>query len=110
MNTDTYTKTILTVIAVCLVWLCIKDVELIPSAHAQEAAAAPRAPIKVEVVNAEKQAVKVEIVEAGRDFEDYVPVIIRAIDIKESDADGVVPVKIHEIENGIRNRLPVSGQ
>ena len=45
MKVDTYTKVVLTVIAACLVYMVAKDVEWIPTAHAQDAAA-PRPPIK----------------------------------------------------------------
>ena len=109
MNVDTYTKAVLTVIAACLVWMCAKDADFIPSAHAQEEAAA-RPPIKVEVVNHEERAVKVEIVEAGDDFDEYVPVIIRGVDFDGDDAEGYVPVRIDEVKANIQNALPVSGQ
>ncbi|MRT16059.1 hypothetical protein F3C99_03710 [Vitellibacter sp. q18] len=36
MKTDNYTKTILTIIAICLTINVIKDFELVPSAHASE--------------------------------------------------------------------------
>jgi hypothetical protein len=36
MKTDFYTKTILTVIAICLSIIVVKDLELIPAAHASE--------------------------------------------------------------------------
>lgn len=32
---DTYTKIILTIIAVCLLWICVRDNELATSVHAQ---------------------------------------------------------------------------
>lgn len=35
MPTDRYTKTVLTVIALCLVWICLRDLELAPVAVAQ---------------------------------------------------------------------------
>jgi hypothetical protein len=31
MKIDRYTKIILTVIAICLIWICIKDISLSPS-------------------------------------------------------------------------------
>ena len=34
---DTYTRFILTIIAVCLVWICIRDVNMIPKAYASSA-------------------------------------------------------------------------
>ena len=36
MKTDTYTKVILTIIAVCLTFNVVKDLELIPAAYASE--------------------------------------------------------------------------
>ncbi|MDH7445232.1 hypothetical protein [Aquimarina sp. 2201CG14-23] len=36
MKTDTYTKTILTIIAVCLSVIVLKDINIIPKAHAEE--------------------------------------------------------------------------
>jgi hypothetical protein len=35
MLIDRYTKAMLTIIAVCLVWLCLGGRQLLPSAHAQ---------------------------------------------------------------------------
>ncbi len=35
MKFDRYTKSVLTIIAVCLVWICLKDVVLVPAAMAQ---------------------------------------------------------------------------
>ena len=35
MKTDYYTKAILTVIAVCLSWICIRDIDLVTNAMAQ---------------------------------------------------------------------------
>ena len=34
MKTDTYTKTLLTVIAICLTIITVRDLEIIPKAHA----------------------------------------------------------------------------
>ncbi|MFQ6038073.1 MAG: hypothetical protein ACE5LV_05585 [Candidatus Aminicenantales bacterium] len=34
-NPDRYTKAVLTIIAVCLVWICLRDVRLFPRAFAQ---------------------------------------------------------------------------
>lgn len=36
MKTDTYTKTILTIIAICLTINVVKDYDIIPSAYASE--------------------------------------------------------------------------
>ena len=109
MNIDRYTKTVLTVIAACLVWLCLRDVDFVTSANAQEEAA-PRPPIKVEVVNAAEMPVKVEIVEAGDDFDEYIPVIIRGLELDPDDADGSLPVQLKSIKDNLHNRVPVSTQ
>jgi hypothetical protein len=34
MKLDTYSKAVLTIIALCLIWICVRDVNLIPSATA----------------------------------------------------------------------------
>ncbi len=36
-KTDAYTKFILTVIAICLVWICARDIHMIPKAYAASA-------------------------------------------------------------------------
>lgn len=33
-KTDAYTKFILTVIAICLVWICVRDIHVVPTAYA----------------------------------------------------------------------------
>jgi len=59
MPADRYTKTVLTVIAVALVWLCVRDV--MPIAHANGAeqtqvsiAASSRDPLPVKIVAIER--------------------------------------------------------
>jgi hypothetical protein len=48
MNTDFYTKAVLTVIAACLVWICVNS--MTPSAQAQTAPA-PGQPMRVMIVD-----------------------------------------------------------
>jgi len=36
-KTEVYTKFILTVIAICLVWICVRDIHVIPKAYAAPA-------------------------------------------------------------------------
>ncbi len=38
MQTDLYTKTILTIIAICLVIIVVKQIDIIPNAHAENSA------------------------------------------------------------------------
>ncbi len=35
MRADRYTKVILTIIAACLVWMCVRDLAITPAAYAQ---------------------------------------------------------------------------
>jgi hypothetical protein len=55
MNTDLYTKAVLTVIALCLVWMCVNGVTPVAQAQAQAQAQAksaqPPAPTPVVLVN-----------------------------------------------------------
>lgn len=43
MKFDAYVKLILTIIAVCLTWICVRDINVTPSAHAQ----APVSPFEI---------------------------------------------------------------
>lgn len=83
MNIDLYTKSVLTVIAGCLLWIVARDVALVPDARAQEGLAVAAAEVKVDVV-------KVGGVRLG--------------------IGGTLPVKINEIDQMIRGSLPVSVQ
>lgn len=53
MKTDTYTKVILTIIAVCLSFNVVKDIELAPAAYATETSRASEttAPMDVRIVD-----------------------------------------------------------
>lgn len=50
MKTDKYTKTILTIIAICLTINVMKDFEIIPSAYANETGNIPKIPVGYKVV------------------------------------------------------------
>ncbi len=60
MKTDPYTKFILTVIAICLLWICARHVELVESAHAQSYSPEDVVKVKVEIVNRESIPVFIE--------------------------------------------------
>jgi hypothetical protein len=49
MRSDAYLKAVLTVIAVCLVWICVRDVTLVKPAHAQVSG-----PLDVNIVGAKR--------------------------------------------------------
>lgn len=50
MKTDKYTKTILTIIAICLTINVMKDFEIIPSVYANELGKIPEIPVGYKVV------------------------------------------------------------
>jgi len=88
MKIDAYTKFVLTVVAVCLVWICLKDIALFPALYAAE----------------EKDVVDVRIVGFQRtSWDSWDPVLLDISDNLPVDVKGsvVIPVKI---ENEI---LPV---
>lgn len=47
MKFDLYAKTLLTIIALCLIWICVKDANFIASAHANKSTATTVAPTEV---------------------------------------------------------------
>jgi len=49
MISDTYMKVVLTIIAVCLVWICVRDVTLVKDAQASEAEYTSEGYLKVAV-------------------------------------------------------------
>ena len=64
MHSDTYMKAVLTVIAMCLVWICVRDVTLVKPAYAQSQFGS--APMKIHVTN-EKLNVNIDAF-AGKPF------------------------------------------
>ena len=57
MSSDRYTRIVLTVIAVCLVWMVARDVEMVKQAHAAHAAST----MEVEVVKWTAGRIDVEV-------------------------------------------------
>ena len=51
MKLDLYTKTLLTIIALCLIWICVKDVQFVSSTHASASAEPAGAPLPAEIVS-----------------------------------------------------------
>ena len=99
MKTDTYTKAILTVIAVCLIWMCVQDTSFIQSAHAEEAEVAKK-PVRVEIVNNPK----VIIYDIADDIDENLPIQLRSIELPDDDS---LPVMIDDVRLGITNKLPI---
>lgn len=88
IKTDAYTKFVLTIVAVCLVWICLKDISVFPALYAAE----------------EKDVVDVRIVGFQRtSWGSWDPVSLDISDNLPVDVKGsvILPVKI---ENEI---LPV---
>jgi|GEM_PF-2520130 len=98
MKTDTYTKAMLTVIALCLVWICAQDMSFVQPAHASDSAA-DKKPVQVEVVNHPK----VIIYDIADDIDENLPIQLRSIELTE---ESVLPVLIDDISPGISNALP----
>lgn len=100
MKTDLYTKSVLTVIAVCLIILIFKNNEVIPAVKA--------APAALEQLN--NEVVDVRIV--GVNYNTEIPVKIEsvksAIPVKgASNFGNSIPVSIESIKYSISNPLPV---
>ena len=88
MKIDTYTKFVLTIIAICLAWICLKDIAVFPALYADE----------------EPDVVDVRIVGLQRtSWDSWDPVLLDISENLPVDVKGsvVIPVKI---ENKI---LPV---
>ena len=72
MKTDLYTKTIHTVIALCLVYLVLKDVSTLPDAQAQTPNLSTDNVMENIIRLQEKKAIDVNIVSvAGSNIRDY---------------------------------------
>ncbi|WP_455498654.1 hypothetical protein [Coprobacter sp.] len=100
MKIDLYTKSVLTIIAICLIVLIFKNNEVIPTVKA--------APATLEQLNG--GVVDVRIV--GVNYNTEIPVKIEsvksAIPIKgASSFDNAIPVSIENIKYSISNPLPV---
>jgi hypothetical protein len=75
MRIDAYTKTMLTIIALCLMWICVRDLPLLSNAQAQSSA----------------QEVKIVGVDIGG--EQMLPIALRQIYVKNPfDAQLSLPV------------------
>ena len=53
MMIDRYTKSVLTVIAGCLLWICARDVRVVPPAYGQRG---PDSPQRVEIIGIRQPA------------------------------------------------------
>jgi hypothetical protein len=95
MKTDTYTKTLLTIIAICLTINVVKDLEIIPSLNAAEVNKLPETTTKYQLVPvSENNTMDVRIVDIntydelnvnlkGVDTYDEVKVNIKSIDTSD---------------------------
>lgn len=104
MKTDTYTKVILTIIAVCLTINVVKDVDLIPTAQASETATSPETTTEYRLVPiSESNTMDVRIVDINT--YDELNVNVKSIDsydemkvnIKSIDTSDELDVNIDEI-------------
>lgn len=107
MKTDLYTKTILTIIAVCLTVNVVKEVDLVPKAHASEKMVTPEISTKYQLVPiSEASTIDVRIVDINT--YDELNVNVKSIDsydemkvnIKSIDTSDELDVNIDEIGGG----------
>ena len=99
MQTDYYTKIVLTVIAACLTIICAREMNILQSAHAEESQPVPT--MQVEIMNTPTVRLALEHHE---DREYRLPVTLRGIQLSSED---LLPVIIDDVRNGIHNELPV---
>ncbi|MAP55023.1 hypothetical protein [Altibacter sp.] len=107
MKTDTYTKVILTVIALCLTVNVMKELEFVPAAYASEATPAPKAKTKYQLVPiSENNTMDVRIVDINT--YDELNVNLKGVDtyeevkvnIKSIDTSDELDVNIDEVGGG----------
>lgn len=90
MRPDAYTKTILTVIAVCLIWICARDFAPVSTAQANAQQRAQRVIVT---------GIKLESTGAG--LFDTIPVSLVNISVSKSNSllgDNRIPVSLKEID------------
>ncbi|NND62577.1 MAG: hypothetical protein HKN48_05240 [Flavobacteriaceae bacterium] len=112
MKTDLYTKTILTIIAVCLTFNVVKDLEIIPSLYASETS--PESKIDL---GAPLETIDVRIVDINT--YDELNVNLKSVDtydevkvnVKSIDTSDELDVNIDEIGGGwVSNGGPIKVQ
>ena len=99
MQTDNYTKTVLTIIAICLTFICARELNFVQTAEAEEQTQRPV--MQVEVMNIPTVRLALE---EHQDGEYRLPVSIRSINLP---SDETLPIIIDDVRNGIHNELPV---
>ena len=115
MKTDLYSKTILTIIAICLTVNLVKEFELIPSAHAAESSNDFETAIKYKLVPIDEfNTIDVRIVDINT--YDELNVNLKSIDtydevkvnINSIDTDDELDINIDEIGGGwVTNGGPI---
>ena len=89
MNSDRYTRTVLTVIALALAADAARGFLALPEAHAAE-------PMRCEIVG----TVKVEG-KLGLDSSSYSPIIVKSDDFAVKFRDSTIPVKVERVEGRV---------
>ncbi|MCW8980083.1 MULTISPECIES: hypothetical protein [Altibacter] len=107
MKTDTYTKVILTVIAICLTLNVMKELDIVPVAYASEGSSIPEAKTKYQLVPiSENNTMDVRIVDINT--YDELNVNLKGVDtyeevkvnIKSIDTSDELDVNIDEVGGG----------
>ena len=102
MQTDLYTKTILTVIAICLSLICLEKFNFVQSAFA-ETKAVEEVVMKVEVTNT--PFVRLDL--RNQDHEYRLPISIEEVRLPSDEA---LPIIIDDVRSGIFNELPIKNR
>jgi len=95
-KTDLYTKVVLTVIAACLLWLCVNNVTFVPAAQAQGAIALPGQVTIVEVAKNVVMPVAITGITNGVEKPGNAALPIKAT--------AALPVKVTGVEKDPKNK------
>lgn len=113
MKTDTYTKTVLTIIAICLICLVFKNQDIVPTANANSSKAASMLSsetVDVRIVGVSSYTsipVKLESGNSTMNVKITGVDTYNALPVKIESTDKNIPVKINDIAIYNLNPLPV---
>ncbi len=121
MRPDAYTKTVLTVITLCLIWLCVRDFVSVSTAIAQQNAqpviitgvggnlALSGLPVKLDLSKGNRLPVSLEKIDIETTVEtpfgheranrrNTIPVSLEKISLSSSERDSKIPVSVEKIK------------
>lgn len=108
MRTDTFTRSVLSIIAICLLYICIQDVQIIPEANANSSApyagyglvpVNPDGSITISFSDEKPMPVKLVEIEVPEDGNSFRKTNLLSVNITQVDGEELknelVPVKCH---------------